>query len=92
VADIAQLRAEGYGYISRKALADDGPAFDEDTLCPLRQRLEGQGLLDCEWCAEGGRNQRFHRLSPAGEVILNPRLLDEWYSIHQWREPILQEA
>ena len=77
MAVIAELRAEGYGYISRKALADDGPAFDDDTLCALRQRLESQGLRDSEWRQEDRRNKRFYHLSPAGKVILNPGLLDE---------------
>jgi len=43
---MANLRSERYGYVLRKALAEDGLAIDETTLYPLLRRLESQGLLE----------------------------------------------
>ncbi len=91
VAVLAQLRAEHYGYTLRKALEDLGLAIDEGTLYPLLRRLESQGLLVSEWREENKRNKRFYRLSPLGELILQ-QLLQEWQSINQSLDRILQEA
>jgi len=91
VAVLAQLRSEQYGYTLRKALADDGLAIDEGTLYPLLRRLEAQGLLVSQWREEDKRNKRFYRLSPTGELILK-QLLEEWESINQSLNRILQEA
>jgi PadR family transcriptional regulator PadR len=91
VAVLAQLRDEHYGYTLRKALGDQGLAIDEGTLYPLLRRLESQGLLISEWREENKRNKRFYRLSPQGELTLK-QLLDEWQTINQSLERILQEA
>ena len=91
VAVLAQLRSEQYGYTLRKALADDGLAIDEGTLYPLLRRLESQGLLASQWREEDKRNKRFYRLSLEGELILK-QLLEEWGSINQSLNKILQEA
>ena len=91
VAVLAQLRSEQYGYTLRKALADDGLAIDEGTLYPLLRRLETQGLLVSQWREEDKRNKRFYHLSRAGELILK-QLLEEWESINQSLNRILQEA
>ena len=91
VAVLAQLRTEQYGYTLRKALADDGLAIDEGTLSPLLRRLETQGLLVSQWREEDKRNKRFYRLSPVGEQTLT-QLLEEWQSINQSLNKILQEA
>jgi PadR family transcriptional regulator, regulatory protein PadR len=80
LAVLAQLRAEQYGYLLRKALADHGMAIDEGTLYPLLRRLETQGLLVSEWSEEDKRNKRFYKLSPDGKLILK-QLLAEWQSI-----------
>lgn len=80
VAVLAQLRQEHYGYMLRKALADEGMAIDENTLYPLLRRLESQGLLVSQWREEDKRNKRFYRLSADGEQIL-ARLLEEWRNI-----------
>ncbi len=91
VAVLAQLRDEHYGYTLRKALDDQGLAIDEGTLYPLLRRLESQGLLISEWREENKRNKRFYRLSPQGELTLK-QLLDEWQTINQSLDRILQEA
>src|SRR5450631_362557 len=91
VAVLAQLRTEQYGYTLRKALADDGLAIDEGTLYPLLRRLETQGLLVSQWREEDKRNKRFYHLSPVGEQTLT-QLLEEWQSINQSLNKILQEA
>jgi PadR family transcriptional regulator PadR len=78
---MAQLRTERYGYILRKALADQGMDIDENTLYPLLRRLESQGLLISQWREQDKRNKRFYRLSTDGEVILK-QLLDEWQAIN----------
>lgn len=76
LAVLARLRTEQYGYILRRALADQGLAIDENTLYPLLRRLESQGLLVSQWREEDKRNKRFYRLSPDGEILLS-RLLAE---------------
>ena len=80
IAVLAQLRTEHYGYVLRKALADQGMEIDENTLYPLLRRLESQGLLVSIWREENKRNKRFYRLSSEGEVVL-AQLLEEWRSI-----------
>src|SRR5271163_4210091 len=81
LAVMAQLRTERYGYILRKALADQGMDIDENTLYPLLRRLESQGLLVSQWREQDKRNKRFYRLSADGETILK-QLLDEWNAIN----------
>jgi PadR family transcriptional regulator, regulatory protein PadR len=81
LAVMAQLRTERYGYILRKALADQGMDIDENTLYPLLRRLESQGLLVSQWREQDKRNKRFYRLSTDGELILK-QLLDEWQAIN----------
>jgi PadR family transcriptional regulator PadR len=82
LAVLAQLRTEHYGYVLRKALADQGMDIDENTLYPLLRRLETQGLLASEWREEAKRNKRFYRLSDEGKTMLN-RLADEWHETSQ---------
>jgi PadR family transcriptional regulator PadR len=77
LAVLSQLRSEHYGYVLRKALADQGMEIDENTLYPLLRRLETQGLLVSEWREEEKRNKRFYHLSGEGQTIL-ARLLAEW--------------
>ena len=89
LAVLAQLRAEQYGYVLRKSLADQGLAIDENTLYPLLRRLETQGLLASEWREEDKRNKRFYRLSPEGEAILS-RLLAEHEAMNAALNRILQ--
>jgi PadR family transcriptional regulator PadR len=81
LAVLAQLRTERYGYILRKALADQGMDIDENTLYPLLRRLETQGLLVSQWREQDKRNKRFYRLSTDGELMLK-QLLDEWQAIN----------
>jgi PadR family transcriptional regulator, regulatory protein PadR len=82
LAVLAQLRVEHYGYMLRKALADDGLAIEESTLYPLLRRLETQGLLTSEWREEKKRNKRFYRVTADGEIIL-AQLLAEWSGINE---------
>lgn len=88
LAVLAQLRTEHYGYVLRKALADQGLAIDENTLYPLLRRLESQGLLDSEWREEDKRKKRFYRLSKEGEILLY-QLLNEWESLNTSIDRIL---
>jgi PadR family transcriptional regulator, regulatory protein PadR len=81
LAVMAQLRTERYGYVLRKALADQGVDIDENTLYPLLRRLESQGLLVSQWREQDKRNKRFYRLSPDGELIFK-QLLNEWQAIN----------
>ena len=81
LAVLAQLRTEQYGYVLRKALADQGMDIDENTLYPLLRRLESQGLLVSQWREQDKRNKRFYRLSPDGELIFT-QLLKEWQAIN----------
>ncbi len=81
LAVLAQLRTEHYGYILRKALADQAMTIDENTLYPLLRRLESQGLLTSQWREEDKRRKRFYRLSPEGEEVLS-QLLEEWRSLN----------
>jgi PadR family transcriptional regulator, regulatory protein PadR len=81
LAVLAQLRTEQYGYVLRKALADQGMDIDENTLYPLLRRLESQGLLVSQWREQDKRNKRFYRLSPDGELIFT-QLLNEWQAIN----------
>ena len=81
LAVLAQLRTEQYGYVLRKALADQGMDIDENTLYPLLRRLESQGLLVSQWREQDKRNKRFYRLSPEGELIFT-QLLKEWQAIN----------
>jgi PadR family transcriptional regulator, regulatory protein PadR len=81
LAVLAQLRTERYGYILRKALADQGMDIDENTLYPLLRRLETQGLLVSQWREQDKRNKRFYRLSTDGELMLK-QLLDEWQAMN----------
>jgi PadR family transcriptional regulator, regulatory protein PadR len=81
LAVLAQLRTEQYGYVLRKALADQGMDIDENTLYPLLRRLESQGLLVSQWREQDKRNKRFYRLSPEGELIFT-QLLNEWQAIN----------
>jgi PadR family transcriptional regulator PadR len=85
---LAELYAEHYGYVLRKALDDHGLAIDENTLYPLLRRLESQGLLVSQWREEEKRNKRFYRLSPLGEEVL-PNLLAEWRQMSSALERIL---
>lgn len=91
LAVLSQLREEHYGYTLRKALADHGLSIEENTLYPLLRRLESQGLLVSEWREEDKRNKRFYRLSRDGKKILQ-QLLEEWQSINESLNLILQEA
>ena len=88
LAVLAELKSERYGYVLRKALADQGIAIDENTLYPLLRRLESQGLLVSEWREEDKRNKRFYRLSAEGELILK-QLLEEWQSLNSSLNRIL---
>jgi PadR family transcriptional regulator, regulatory protein PadR len=81
LAVMTELRTERYGYVLRKALADQGMDIDENTLYPLLRRLESQGLLVSQWREQDKRNKRFYRLSADGELILK-QLLDEWQAIN----------
>ncbi len=81
LAVMVELQNERYGYVLRKALAEQGMEIDENTLYPLLRRLESQGLLVSEWREEANRKKRFYRLSKDGEAILE-RLIDEWRSIN----------
>ena len=81
LAVMVELQNERYGYVLRKALAEQGMEIDENTLYPLLRRLETQGLLISEWREEANRKKRFYRLSKDGEAIL-ARLIDEWRSIN----------
>jgi PadR family transcriptional regulator PadR len=87
LAVLAQLRTEHYGYMLRKALADQSMTIDENTLYPLLRRLESQGLLLSEWREEDKRRKRFYRLSPEGEEVLR-QLLEEWRAINSSLEGI----
>jgi|SRR5271157_812342 len=89
LAVLTELRAEHYGYVLRKSLADRGMAIDENTLYPLLRRLETQGLLVSQWREEEKRNKRFYRLSPEGEVILS-QLLEEWTGINSSLNRIIE--
>jgi PadR family transcriptional regulator PadR len=88
LAVLAQLRAEHYGYVLRKALADQAMTIDENTLYPLLRRLESQGLLTSQWREEDKRRKRFYRLSPEGEEVLK-QLLQEWRSLNSSLEGIV---
>jgi PadR family transcriptional regulator, regulatory protein PadR len=88
LAVLAQLRAEQYGYVLRKSLADMGLAIDENTLYPLLRRLETQGLLVSQWREKDKRNKRFYRLSADGEAILS-RLLAEHEAMNAALDRIL---
>jgi PadR family transcriptional regulator, regulatory protein PadR len=88
LAVMVELQAERYGYILRKALADQGIEIDENTLYPLLRRLESQGLLVSEWREEASRKKRFYRLSEEGKVILK-RLIEEWRAINSSLETVL---
>src|SRR5271157_3364302 len=90
LAVLTELRAEHYGYVLRKSLADRGMAIDENTLYPLLRRLETQGLLVSEWREEHKRNKRFYRLSSDGELILK-QLLDEWHAINSSLSRVIEE-
>src|SRR3984885_9522948 len=89
LAVLAQLRTERYGYILRKALADQGMDIDENTLYPLLRRLETQGLLVSQWREQDKRNKRFYRLSTDGELMLK-QLLDEWQAINSSLNRIIE--
>jgi PadR family transcriptional regulator, regulatory protein PadR len=89
LAVLAQLRTEHYGYVLRKALADQGMLIDENTLYPLLRRLETQGLLVSQWREEDKRNKRFYRLSPDGEQILG-QLLAEWESLNSSLQTVIR--
>ncbi len=88
LAVMVELRTERYGYILRKALAEQGMEIDENTLYPLLRRLESQGLLASEWREEANRKKRFYRLSKEGQAILE-RLIEEWRSINASLELVL---
>jgi PadR family transcriptional regulator, regulatory protein PadR len=89
LAVLAQLRTEHYGYVLRKALADQGLVIDENTLYPLLRRLETQGLLVSEWREEDKRNKRFYRLSPDGALLLE-QLLHEWETLNTSLNGVIQ--
>jgi PadR family transcriptional regulator, regulatory protein PadR len=88
LAVMVELRTERYGYVLRKALAEQGMEIDENTLYPLLRRLESQGLLASEWREEANRKKRFYRLSKEGQSILE-RLIEEWRSINASLELVL---
>jgi len=88
LAVMVELQNERYGYVLRKALAEQGMEIDENTLYPLLRRLESQGLLISEWREEANRKKRFYRLSKDGEAILE-RLIDEWRSINLSLEMVI---
>ena len=88
LAVMVELQNERYGYVLRKALAEQGMEIDENTLYPLLRRLETQGLLISEWREEANRKKRFYRLSKDGEAILE-RLIDEWRSINLSLEMVI---
>jgi PadR family transcriptional regulator, regulatory protein PadR len=88
LAVMVELQTERYGYILRKALAEQGMEIDENTLYPLLRRLESQGLLVSEWREEANRRKRFYRLSKEGKAILE-RLIGEWRSINSSLETVL---
>lgn len=91
LAVLAHLQNEHYGYTLRKALADQGLDIDEGTLYPLLRRLETQGLLVSQWREQNKRNKRFYRLSPDGRRMLK-QLLDEWHSLSESLDRILEES
>jgi len=91
LAVLARLRTEQYGYVLRRALADQGLAIDENTLYPLLRRLESQGLLVSQWREEDKRNKRFYRLSTEGEILLS-RLLAEHEAMNAALDRILHAA
>ncbi len=88
LAVMVELQKERYGYVLRKALAEQGMEIDENTLYPLLRRLESQGLLISEWREEANRKKRFYRLSKDGEATLE-RLIDEWRSINLSLEMVI---
>lgn len=88
LAVMAELQAERYGYVLRKALSEQGMEIDENTLYPLLRRLESQGLLVSEWREEANRKKRFYRLSKEGQAILE-RLIGEWRSINSSLEMVI---
>lgn len=88
LAVMVELQTERYGYVLRKALAEQGMEIDENTLYPLLRRLESQGLLVSEWREEDHRKKRFYRLSKEGQKILE-RLLEEWRAINASLELVL---
>ena len=90
LAVLAQLRTEHYGYVLRKALADQGMVIDENTLYPLLRRLETQGLLASEWREEDKRNKRFYRLSETGLVVYE-QLLAEWRAMNSSLNRVIEE-
>ena len=89
LAVMTELQEERYGYVLRKALADQGMDIDENTLYPLLRRLESQGLLVSQWREQDKRNKRFYRLSPDGGLILK-QLLDEWQAINSSLNRIIE--
>jgi len=91
LAVLAQLRTEHYGYVLRKALADQGMVIDENTLYPLLRRLETQGLLASEWREEDKRNKRFYRLSETGQIVFE-QLLAEWRAMNSSLNRVIDET
>ncbi len=88
LAVLGELRLERYGYVLRRALAEQGLEIDENTLYPLLRRLEDQGLLTSVWREEEKRRKRFYRLSADGAATLE-RLTDEWRRLNDSLERIL---
>lgn len=64
------LATPAYGYALMETLQERGFRADANTLYPLLRRLEGQGLLECEWNTEESRPRKFYRCTPKGREVL----------------------
>lgn len=89
LAVLSQLRTPQYGYSLRLALADRGMPIEEGTLYPLLRRLEGQGLLESEWQAEGGPPRRYYVLSASG-TALHRDLTASWGTLASVMDRLLE--
>jgi PadR family transcriptional regulator PadR len=90
LAVLSQLRTSQYGYSLRQALAERGMPIEEGTLYPLLRRLEGQGLLDSTWQADGsGPPRRYYLLSEQGEALFAD-LTTAWGSLASVMHELLE--
>jgi DNA-binding PadR family transcriptional regulator len=70
LACLALLRTPTHGYALMETLQGHGFRADANTLYPLLRRLEGQGLLECEWNTESSRPRKLYRCTPEGRDVL----------------------
>ena len=71
LASLELLRTPAYGYALMETLQARGFRVDANTLYPLLRRLEGQGLLECEWNTDESRPRKFYRCTPLGAEVLS---------------------